>query len=77
MKFSGRGASNRSKFLTEKMLGKLKNHAIMRIYELAINDFWVRKVNFGDHFTLPGSRCQYRQFFRVYGKLIHTISQDI
>ena len=80
MKFSGRGASNRSKFLMEKMLGKLKNHAVMRIYELAINDFRVRKVNFGDHFTsLPGSRCQYWQFFQVYGKLIviHTISQDI
>ncbi len=31
----------------------------MRLYELAINDFRVRKVNFSDHFTsLPSSRCQ-------------------
>ncbi len=67
MKFSGRGASNRSKFFDEKMLGKLKNHAVVRLYELAINDFPVRKVNFGDNFTLfPGSQCHYRQFFRVW-----------
>ena len=49
----------------------------MRLFELAINDFRVRKVNFGNHFTsLPGLLCQYRQFFE-HGKLIHTILQDI
>ncbi len=67
MKFSGRGASDRGKFFTKKMLEKLKNHAVMRLYELVINDLRVRKVNFGDHFTLlPGARCQYRQFFPVW-----------
>ncbi len=46
------------------MLGKLKNLAVMRLYQLAINDFQLRKVNFSDHFTsLPDSQCQYRQFF--------------
>ena len=62
MKCFGGGVSNRSKFLMKKL--KLKNHTIMRLYELTINDFLVRKVIFGNHFTsFPGSRCQYRQFF--------------
>ena len=36
----------------------------MRLYKLAINDFQVCKVNFGNHITsLPGLLFQYRQFF--------------
>ena len=50
----------------------------MKLYKLVINDFWVCKVNSGNHFTsLPGSQCQYRLFFPEYEKLTNTISQDI
>ncbi len=58
------------------MSRKLKNHAVMRLYELVINDFRVRKVNFGDHFTsLSGSRCQYWQFFQAWNAYTHNIAR--
>ena len=48
----------------------------MTLCELAINDFQLHKVNFGNHFTsLPGWGCQYCSFYE-HEKHIHTKSQD-